>query len=112
MKARFQTLQEKLRAVIRARLDRGELTGKSLAHKAGFQQAHLSNFLNGKRGLSLQAMDRLLDVLHVDVLQLAGVDEALRHAAGRDLDDDKEAVALVTLATAARAYRFTADDIQ
>ena len=62
MKIRFQTLQDSLRTGIWARLERGELTGKSLAHKAGFQQAHLSNFLNGKRGLSLQAMDRLLDV--------------------------------------------------
>src|SRR5271157_944052 len=102
MKIKFQSLQDSLRAGIWARLERGELTGKSLAHKAGFQQAHLSNFLNGKRGLSLQAMDRLLDVLHLDVLQLAGVDEALRHASlGEHPVNDTEAVALVTLADAA-----------
>lgn len=113
MKLRFQTLQDSLRAGIWARLDRGELTGKSLAHKAGFQQAHLSNFLNGKRGLSLPAMDRLLDILHLDVLQLAGVNHAERHAAdGRRSSHQTEAVALVTLATAARAARFSADDIQ
>jgi transcriptional regulator with XRE-family HTH domain len=113
MKTRFQTLQDRLRAGIWARLERGELTGKSLAHEAGFQQAHLSNFLNGKRGLSLQAMDRLLDVLHLDVLQLAGVDEALRHgSAGDDPKHDSEAIALVTLATAARVARFSADHVQ
>jgi hypothetical protein len=113
MKTRFQSLQDRLRASVWARLERGELTGKSLAHKAGFQQAHLSNFLNGKRGLSLQAMDRLLDVLHLDVLQLAGVDEALRHASYRERPgNDTEAVALVTLATAARVARFSADHIQ
>jgi transcriptional regulator with XRE-family HTH domain len=113
MKTRFQTLQDSLRTGIWARLERGELTGKSLAHKAGFQQAHLSNFLNGKRGLSLQAMDRLLDVLHLDVLQLAGVNEALRHAAdGGHSTHPAEAVALVTFATAARAARFSADDLQ
>ena len=113
MKTRFQTLQDSLRTGIWARLDRGELTGKSLAHKAGFQQAHLSNFLNGKRGLSLQAMDRLLDVLHLDVLQLAGVDEARRQAVDGGVSPrETEAVAMVTFATAARAARFSADDIQ
>jgi hypothetical protein len=113
MKTRFQTLQDRLRFGIWARLERGELTGKSLAHKAGFQQAHLSNFLNGKRGLSLQAMDRLLDVLHLDVLQLAGVDPTLRQDVARDdPSHDSEAIALVTLAAAARVARFNADHVQ
>lgn len=113
MKTRFQTLQENLRSGIWARLERDELTGKSLARKAGFQQAHLSNFLNGKRGLSLQAMDRLLDALHLDVLQLAGVNEALRYVSdGEHSHNETEAVALVTFNTAARALRFSTDDIQ
>ncbi len=113
MKTRFQTLQDSLRTGIWARLDRGELTGKSLARKAGFQQAHLSNFLNGKRGLSLQAMDRLLDALHLDVLQLAGVNEAQRQANdGAHSPHPAEAVALVTFATAAHTARFSADDLQ
>ena len=113
MKTRFQSLQDSLRSTIWARLERGEFTGKALAGKAGFQQAHLSNFLNGKRGLSLQAMDRLLDVLHLDVLQLAGVDEAMRNAFHSERrHDDTEAVAVVTLADAARLARFSADQIQ
>lgn len=113
MKTRFQTLQDSLRSGIWARLERGELTGKRLAHKAGFQQAHLSNFLNGKRGLSLQAMDRLLDVLHLDVLALAGMNDALRHAAdGAHARSDTDGVALVTFAAAARTARFSADDVQ
>jgi transcriptional regulator with XRE-family HTH domain len=113
MKIRFQSLQDSLRSAIWARLERGELTGKTLAYKAGFQQAHLSNFLNSKRGLSLQAMDRLLDVLHLDVLQLAGVDEAMRNAFhSQRRNDDTEAVAVVTLADAARLARFSADHIQ
>jgi transcriptional regulator with XRE-family HTH domain len=106
-------LQENLRASIWDRLERGEVTGKSLALKAGFQQAHLSNFLNGRRGLSLHAMDRLLDVLRIDVLQLAGVDSALRHAPDREHPgEETEVVAVVTLATAARVARFGAHDIQ
>lgn len=113
MKIRFQSLQENLRASIWARLERGELTGKSLAHKADFRQAHLSNFLNGKRGLSLQAMDRLLDVLRLDVLQLAGVDGAARKELQSEPNDEAtEAVAVVTLAAAARRARFSLDDVQ
>jgi len=111
-KIRFQTLQENLRAGIWSRLERGELTGKGLARNAGFKQAHLSNFLNRKRGLSLQAMDRLLDILHIDVLHLAGVDEVERRESSPATDDDTQAVALVALDTAARVARFTADDIQ
>ncbi len=113
MKIRFHTLQDSLRAGIWARLERGELTGKGLAHKAGFQQAHLSNFLNGKRGLSLHAMDRLLDVLHLDALDLAGVDPILRHidnAEGRR--DNAETVVVVSLDSAAHLPRFTTDHIQ
>ena len=49
MKIRFQNLQDNLRANIWARLERGEQTGTRIASLAGFQQAHLSNFLNGKR---------------------------------------------------------------
>jgi transcriptional regulator with XRE-family HTH domain len=113
MKIRFQSLQESLRAAVWARLERGELTGKSLAGKAGFRQAHLSNFLNGKRGLSLQAMDRLLDVLHLDVLQLAGLEDAARPALRAELDSEARAdVAVVTLAAAARRSRFSRHDIQ
>lgn len=112
MKIRFQSLQDSLRTVIWARLERGELRGKSLAHKAGFQQAHLSNFLNARRGLSLQAMDRLLDVLHLDVLQLAGINEAQHHAPGAQAAHETEAVAVVPFAAAARAARFNADHIQ
>jgi transcriptional regulator with XRE-family HTH domain len=113
MKIRFQSLQENLRASIWARLERGELTGKSLARKAGFRQAHLSNFLNRKRGLSLQAMDRLLDVLHIDVLQLAGADEVARPALQSERNGEvTEAIAVVTLAVAARRARFSPDDVQ
>jgi hypothetical protein len=58
-------------------------------------------------------MDRLLDVLRLDVLQLAGVHEALRHASNCEQSrDDTEAIALVTFETAASAIRFSADDIQ
>jgi hypothetical protein len=111
MKVRFQSLQENLRANIWSRLERGEVTGKGLARDAGFQQAHLSNFLNRRRGLGLQAMDRLLDLLHIDVLHLAGVSNVERRESN-SAEDDTQLVALVSLDAAARVIRFTADDIQ
>jgi transcriptional regulator with XRE-family HTH domain len=63
-------LQDRLRRHIRARIERGELTGVSLSQEAGFQQSHLSNFLNGRRSLSLETMDRLLRTLHIGILDL------------------------------------------
>src|SRR5215470_5229582 len=51
MKARV--LLENLRRVLWARIEAGELTGLRLAEQTGFKQAHISNFLNRKRGLSL-----------------------------------------------------------
>lgn len=56
----FRALQEKLRERILAEIAAGELTGLELARLTGFQQAHISNFLNRKRGLSLEAMDAIL----------------------------------------------------
>lgn len=72
---KIHELEDSLRAHIWARIHRGELTGSGLSRDAGFQQAHMSNFLNARRGLSPEAMDRLLDVLQVDVLDLADPEE-------------------------------------
>ena len=72
---RLQDLQDKLRAHIRARIDRRELTGTGLSRQAGFQQGHLSNFLNARRGLSLESMDRLLETLNIGVLDLADLND-------------------------------------
>jgi hypothetical protein len=112
MKLRFQTLQDNLRAFVWARLERGEVSGKALARQAGFQQAHLSNFLNARRGLSLQTMDRLLDVLHMDVLDLTGSHNPQPRQSARSAERETQLVALVSPATAAAATRFTADQIQ
>ncbi|MDQ2834071.1 MAG: hypothetical protein M3Y50_10070 [Acidobacteriota bacterium] len=56
----FQDLHELLRLELVRRIERGTLTGSRLAQQAGFQQAHISNFLNRKRALSLEGLDRVL----------------------------------------------------
>lgn len=67
---KFRRLQENLRDVLWDRIDGGGLTGLRLARQTGFKQAHISNFLNRKRGLSLEGMDRVLAVQHLSVLDL------------------------------------------
>jgi hypothetical protein len=103
-------LQDKLRSHIRARIGRGDLTGTGLARDAGFPQGHLSNFLNSRRGLSLESMDRLLDTLGIGVLDLVDVGEIERRSAARGPSSKIESVAMVSAKDAALA-RFTPDQI-
>jgi transcriptional regulator with XRE-family HTH domain len=63
-------LQNQLRNLVRERIAAGELTGTELARRAGFQQAHVSNFLNGRRGFSIETMDRVMEVLRLEVADL------------------------------------------
>ncbi len=88
-------LQDQLRVHIRGRIGRGELTGAALAHDAGFPQGHLSNFLNARRGLSLESMDRLLHTLGIEVLDLVDAKELQRRATPSPVPSGQESVALV-----------------
>jgi transcriptional regulator with XRE-family HTH domain len=66
----FSQLQERVRHVLLRRIERGTLSVSLLARQTGFGQPHISNFLHGRRGLSLQALDRILEVQHLDVEDL------------------------------------------
>ena len=77
---KFKALQENLRKLIRGRIEEGDLTGLKLAHQTGFQQAHISNFLNSKRSLSLEGMDKVLHVQKLSVLDLLDPDEISKRA--------------------------------
>jgi hypothetical protein len=78
------------------------LTGSGLSRDAGFQQAHMSNFLNARRGLSPEAMERLLDVLQIDVLDLADAEELRLRALQRPKRASSfDSVPLVSLRDAA-----------
>ena len=63
----FQDMHELLRLELNRRIDRGTLTGTLLARQTGFQQAHISNFLNRKRALSLDGLDRVLAAQNLSV---------------------------------------------
>lgn len=99
---KFRSLQERLRELLLARIGAGELTGLRLASMAGFQQAHVSNFLNRKRALSLDAMDRVLGALHLSVLDLLDAAEINKRATIIPPSEDEfEGVLLVEAAVAA-----------
>src|SRR5271168_222887 len=77
---KFKTLQDNLRKTLWQRIGEGELTGLGLAAQTGFRQAHISNFLNRKRGLSLEGMDIVLKVQHLSVLDLIDPAEVNKRA--------------------------------
>src|SRR5262249_44968718 len=77
---KFRTLQENLRKALWQRIEAGELTGLRLAGQAGFKQAHISNFLNRKRGLSIEGMDKVLSVQRLSVLDLLDPNEVNKRA--------------------------------
>jgi len=99
---KFKVLQENLRKTLWGRIDEGELTGLRLAQQTGFKQAHISNFLNRKRGLSLAGMDKVLNVQHLSVLDLLDPDEVNKRASILPPSDDEfENVLVVDAAIAA-----------
>jgi len=77
---KFKALQDNLRKTLWARIEGGELTGLRLADQTGFKQAHISNFLNRKRGLSIEGMDKVLNVQHLSVLDLIDPAEVNKRA--------------------------------
>jgi hypothetical protein len=99
---KFRALQENLRSILRTRIRKGDLTGIELAAQAGLTQAHISNFLNRKRGLSLEGMDRVLTVQHLSVLDLLDPAEINKRASIRPPSgDDFEDVSVVAGSVAA-----------
>jgi hypothetical protein len=99
---KFKVLQDNLRKVLWERIEAGELTGLRLAEQTGFKQAHISNFLNRKRGLSLEGMDKVLAVQHLSVLDLLDPSDVNKRASILPPSSDEfENVLLTDAATAA-----------
>jgi hypothetical protein len=99
---KFKILQENLRKVLWERIEAGELSGLHLAQQTGFKQAHISNFLNRKRGLSLEGMDKVLSVQHLSILDLLDPAEVNKRASILPPSGDEfENVLLTDTSTAA-----------
>ena len=107
---KFKTLQENLRRILQLRIEAGELTGLALAERTGFKQAHISNFLNRKRGLSIEAMDKVLAVEYLSVLDLLDQKEVNQRASvPRASEDDFEEIFAVKAEIAAKPVIVNAD---
>jgi len=98
---KFRVLQENLRDALWERIEEGDLTGLRLAQQTGFKQAHISNFLNRKRGLSLEGMDRVLAVQHLSVLDLLDPAEVNKRASILPPSNDEFENVLLTEGTVA-----------
>lgn len=110
---KFRDLQDALRTLLCDRIDAGELTGMALAEKTGFRQAHISNFLNHKRGLSIEGMDRVLKVEDLSVLDLIEPDEINQRASiPPPRDEDYENVLLVGPAHVSRTIVHARDVLE
>ena len=68
-------LHERIRQHVLATIKSNQLTQKELGELIGMRQAHISNFVHGRRGLSIEAMDALLNVLGLDVRRLMAMSE-------------------------------------
>jgi transcriptional regulator with XRE-family HTH domain len=109
----FVSLQEQLRKEMRRRIEAGELTGMELARRTGFTQAHISNFLNHKRGLKLAAQDRMLKAIGLSVYDLLNPHDLARFAAvPASTDEEYASVALVSGRTAAASAVIVNDEVQ
>jgi transcriptional regulator with XRE-family HTH domain len=109
----FVGLQEHLRKELRRRIDARELTGMELARRTGFTQAHISNFLNRKRGLKLSALDRMLKAIGLTVYDLLNPHELVRFAAvPPGSDEEYEDVPLVKFVTAGSSLVIVNEEVE
>lgn len=94
----FHDLHELLRVELLRRIENGTLTGTRLAQQTGFQQAHISNYLNRRRSLSLEGLDRVLASQNITIDQLLppGFLSSDIHAAQLSPADPVESIPVVS----------------
>lgn len=110
---KFKALQENLRKLLLDRIGNKELTGLKLAHQTGFKQAHISNFLNRKRSLSMEGLDKVLHVQHLSVLDLLDPSEINKRASiVPPSEDEFENVLLVEGTVAAAQALIQEQDVR
>ena len=105
----FTDLHELLRLELVRRIEAGLLTGTRLAQLTGFRQAHISNFLNRRRALSLEGLDRVLDSQQLTIDQLLPVD-IVSQASGSG-PDPVEIVPVVSATSAITQARLTSSSV-
>jgi hypothetical protein len=66
----FSELHERLRIEVLRRIENGSLSVTLLAHQVDCSAAHISNFLNRRRRLSIEVLDKVLRVQFLDIADL------------------------------------------
>jgi hypothetical protein len=66
--------------VVPQRIHARKLSGLKLAKQTGFEPAHISNFLNRKRSLSVEGMDRIFAAQGLSVYDLLSREELNKRA--------------------------------
>ena len=94
-----------------ARIERGLLTGSTLARATDFQQAHISNFLNRKRSLSLEGLDRVLAAQKLSVIDLLPPDSLPAIPASTGNASSAQTIAVVTHTAASSSARIQTPEI-
>ncbi|HEY0794614.1 MAG TPA: hypothetical protein VGD64_02425 [Acidisarcina sp.] len=106
----FAQLHEALRLEILRRIRGDRLSGKLLAQLTGIRQPHISNFLNRRRRLSMEGMDRVLIALHLTVGDLLPGGRANPAAPSPYTAPSFETVPLVSQAAAAGERQIASPD--
>ncbi|MEO6829625.1 MAG: LexA family transcriptional regulator [Acidobacteriaceae bacterium] len=108
---KFDALHENLRLEILRRIDRGLLSGSTLARATGFQQGHISNFLNRKRSLSLEGLDRVLTTQNISVLDLLPAEAIRAFPTSHQPASLTQSISVVTHSAAACSARIQPSEI-
>lgn len=66
----FRDTHQRLIAHVNARMRNGEVTERALARHLGISQPHVNNVLRGRRKLSLEIADLVLNFFHCSLLDL------------------------------------------
>ncbi|MEO8727725.1 MAG: S24 family peptidase [Acidobacteriaceae bacterium] len=110
---KFSNLKDNLRRAVLRKIEAGEITGQRLAQLTGFQQAHISNFLNRKRSLSLEGLDKVLSVEKMSILDLLDPNEINKRASiVPPTEGDFESVLLVDSPVAATSDLVTNEQVK
>ena len=106
-------LQEELRRVLWERIRAKKLSGLGLAKQTGFEQAYISNFLNRKRSLSLEGMDRVLAAQSLSIYDLLNREEINKRSSSLSASEGNfENVVLAESEFAATAPTITREQVR
>jgi len=87
----IRQLHDRVRVEVLRRIDRGTLSVSLLARQTGLTQAHLSNYLHGNISMSIDALDKVLGAMRMQV------DDLLPQKRSLQLDREAEDTIVVPL---------------